>query len=127
MYNISQFGKPSDGNFTTQRVTIETSIQQRVEDNQVDTSGYNKTSHLQTQLKTHPPMRHVVKDVLVCVTRGPSPERKLHQEIYHLHSPSSADEQTSKTVEIVDVSSEHEVYLHSCMICYHWFFHCLYD
>lgn len=90
---ISQCGKAIDGNYTAQRVTISpNNIQQTFKDT------YDNIYSERNQLKT-PPSRHAVKEILVSVTRGPPPDKKLHQQIYHLSS--SSDDETQKNKRLV--------------------------
>ncbi|CAF4150987.1 unnamed protein product, partial [Rotaria sp. Silwood2] len=100
---FDQFGKSINGNYTAQRVTITpTNIQQQIKDTPINLSGYDKTSFERNKLKTSPPSRHAIKEILVCVSRGPSPDKQLHQRIYHLHSSSDEDEQENKRMVLVD-------------------------
>ncbi|CAF3643377.1 unnamed protein product [Rotaria sordida] len=100
---FDQFGKSIDGNYTAQRVTIvPTNIQQQFKDTSINLSGYDKTLFEQNKLKTSPPLRHAVKEILVCVSRESSPDKQFHQQIYHLHSSSDEDEQKNKRLVLVD-------------------------
>ena len=77
--HISQFGKQPDGNYTAQRVLIEsTSVQQPT---QVSAAG--KFSSL---------LCPAVKEVLACVPRGLSPEKSLCDYPPSFRSPSNEDE-----------------------------------
>jgi len=119
-FPISQFGKQTNGSYTAQRVTVvPTNNQPRFKEVHVKVSTHDKTPSEQSKLKTSPPLRHAVKEILVCVSRGPSPEKQLHQQIYHLHSSSDEDEQKNKRLVLVDVSLRNEIFLHVCMICQH--------
>ncbi|CAF0807335.1 unnamed protein product [Rotaria sp. Silwood1] len=100
---FDQFGKSINGNYTAQRVSIvPTNIQQQFKDNSINLSGYDKTLFEQNKLKTAPPSRHAVKEILVRVSRGLSPDKQLHQQIYHLRSSSDEDEQENKRLVLVD-------------------------
>ncbi|CAF5087258.1 unnamed protein product, partial [Rotaria magnacalcarata] len=102
---FDQLGKSINGNYTAQRVTIEpTNIQQTFQDTQINKSGHDKILSEENKLKAAPPSRHAVKEILVRVTRGPSPDKHLRQQIYHLSSTSDEDEQENKRLVFVDVS-----------------------
>lgn len=125
--SVTQFGKQSSGNYTAQRVSIvPTNLQQRFKEVNVKIPAREKTSVDQPPLKPSPPLRHAVKEVLVCVSRGASPEKQLQQQIYHLRSSSSSDEGDQERNRWVhgDVSAEPDRFddlfstvLHVCMRC----------
>ena len=100
-----QFGKKFNGSFTAQLVSIVPSNSpQRFKEVQIKLPARERVSQDQDLSKSLPPVRHAVKEVLVCVSRGPSPEKQLHQQIYHRISSSDEDEQERRTWLRVDVS-----------------------
>ncbi|CAM2717941.1 unnamed protein product [Rotaria socialis] len=100
---FDQLGKPINDNYTAQRVIIEpTNIQQTFQDTQINKSGHDKILSEENKLTAAPPSRHAVKEILVRVTRGPSPDKHLRQQIYHLSSTSDEDEQENKRLVFAD-------------------------
>jgi hypothetical protein len=68
-----------DGNYIAQRVlVVPTNIQQQFEE-------------------VSSPLRHTIKEIPVCISREPSPEKQFR-------SSSGEDEQENKNVVLVDVS-----------------------
>lgn len=91
-----QPGKKFNGNYTAQRVSIQSlDLQPRIKEVQIKLPGSEKLSHEEKSSKTPPPLRYAVKEVLVCVSRGPSPEKQLIQKVYHHMSSSDEDESVS--------------------------------
>ena len=71
---------------------LPTNNHQRFKEVQVKVSTRDRTLSEQYQRQPSPSSRHAVKEILVCVSRGPSPEKQLQQTIYHLQSSSDDDE-----------------------------------
>jgi hypothetical protein len=106
-FPISQFGKQTNGSYTAHRVSIVPAhTQQQFKEVQVKVSTHDKTPSEQNKLKTSPPLRHAVEEILVCVSRESSPEKHLHQHIHHFHSSSDENKQENKKLVLVDVSFE---------------------
>ena len=92
-------------NYTAQRVDIPSiNVQRRIKEFPIKIPTHDKALFEENKLKTSPSLRHVVKDILVHVSRGSSPEKQFHHQIYHLHSSSNEDEQENKRLVLVDVS-----------------------
>lgn len=105
---ISQFGKSTNGHITAQHVAIlPTNNQQRFKEVQVKVSTRDRTLPEPCQAQISPSSRHAVKEILVCVSRGASPEKQSQQTIYHLQSSSDEDEQINFRWIRGDVSFGH--------------------
>lgn len=71
------------------------SSSQRFKDVQIKVPTREKTSSATEPIYSQASpstTRHTVKEVLVCVSRGPSPEKHFQQQIYHIRSSSSDDD-----------------------------------
>lgn len=65
-----------EGNDTAQRVSVvPTNHQQRYKEIQIKIPSRERTPSEQRSFQTSPSSRHVVKEVLICLSRGSSPEK----------------------------------------------------
>jgi hypothetical protein len=78
---------------------IPSDTQQRFKEVQIKLPAHDKTPPEQRKVQTSPPSRHTVKEVLVCITRGSSPEKQVHQTFL------DENEKTKKKTVSISVSS----------------------
>jgi hypothetical protein len=102
---ISQFGKPTQESYTAQRVTIiPTNNQQRFKEVQIKVPSRDGIPSERRSFQISPSSRHTVKEIVVCVSRGSSPEKQHHPPISPLHTFSDEGEEKRKRLLTVDVS-----------------------
>jgi hypothetical protein len=88
------------GSYTAQRVSvIPSNTQRHFKEVQIKIPARDKTPPQQRKVETSSsPSRHTVTEVLVCISRGSSPEKQSH------HSSLDKDEYKKKKVAFLDVS-----------------------
>lgn len=87
------------GSYTAQCVAIiPATSQQRFKEVRI------KIPSEQRSFRTSSSSRHVVKEVVVCVSRGSSPEKQRHSSISPLHTFSAEGDEKNKRLLTVDVS-----------------------
>lgn len=93
------------GSYTAQRVNIiPVNSQQRFKEVQVKVPSRDGIPSEQRSFQASPSSRHAVKEVVVCVSRGASPEKQHHPSISSLHTFSDEGDEKKKRLLSVDVS-----------------------
>ena len=96
------------GSYTAQRVNIiPANSQQRFKEVQVKVPSRDGIPSEQRSFQTSPSSRYAVKEVVVCVSRGASPEKQHHHHppsISPLHTFSDEGDEKKKRLLSVDVS-----------------------